>query len=131
LNYHFRTDAVCSFALIAIAFPYTMKTIKTDWNAGNYNVVLEALVDEKTEAVLTRLGLLYVGQRQREIDVALGIIDDKGIPLDENGEPLPEGAKRRTRASVAFSEDRASKLAAVFGDRERVRTRRACERVQS
>ena len=83
-----------------------MKTIKANWNLGNYNVSIAAKATPELEEKLLVAGLTQIGQRQSGIDEAMGAFIGEG-----------KNKKRKekwSRGDVAYSDDMANTLATIF-----------------
>jgi hypothetical protein len=83
-----------------------MNTIKTEWNLGNFTVSLTADVDDGGLKYLASKGLLWLGQRQSQVDKTLGGYE---------GEKRKKGFKR---GEVEFTPTLAKNLEADFADLE-------------
>lgn len=83
-----------------------MNTIKTEWNLGNFTVALSADVDDGELKYLASKGLLWLGQRQSQVDRTLG---------GYNGDKRIKGFKR---GDVEYTPTLAKNLEADFADLE-------------
>lgn len=85
-----------------------MKTVKAQWNSGNFSLKHEAEVTDEQYAVLADRGLLWEMQRNREHDIVIGTYKKVG----------KKRVKVCTRIEVPYSDDLAVKLNAVYGAAE-------------
>lgn len=80
--------------------------IDKEWNLGNFTIALTAEVNEEVANKLKSLGLLYLGQRNSEVDKILGGFEKKG---DKNVRKV--GWKR---GDVEYTDALATALAKSF-----------------
>jgi hypothetical protein len=85
---------------------HKMTQIKTEWNLGNFTVALSAEVDDGGLKYLASKGLLWLGQRQSQVDKTLG---------GYSGDKRIKGFKR---GEVEFTPTLAKNLEADFADLE-------------
>lgn len=83
--------------------------VNTKWNLGNFSVALSSEVDANVLGTLESFGLLYLGQRNSEVDKVLGAFE-KGA----------DGKSKRKagwkRMDVDYSATLAEALAKTFGE---------------
>lgn len=85
-----------------------MKTIKTNWNSGNFSLSHEVECSDDQVLLLAEKGLLWYMQRNRQHDVVLGAFETV------NGKQVRRKAFKR--GDVGYGKPLADKLTAAYGE---------------